>query len=348
MQSPLFSKLPGEVRHEIFAYALTDYEDTTDLYSRDTYYRRPGYDAPRRTATQLLRTCKRILHEAWFMPFANAEHSFYLMRPSRAPARYITRPKMQQYLDILHQSQGEQTKIERVRVFAQLWALEDGDQLSEVLGMRYFHPKSITITIRYTDTWFWEENQPLRIAARFVDRCRFPDSVIRISMDFESVRRREDEVAFIASQAAEKWYFRRQDGTVFVAKRSETSTAQWTGSSTWEGRRWIRDESRPNEIDYHVMTVTWRPIAPDRDTEEARRLPPADYVSPELRIPITVAQAPIPDRHFSSIAVSELRKASVPANASADDACGAVQAYRDQQSRQLPRMSPVPYVTRAW
>src|SRR5438105_361579 len=35
-QSPLFYRIPPEIRAEIFAYALTEFEDTTQSYSPDT------------------------------------------------------------------------------------------------------------------------------------------------------------------------------------------------------------------------------------------------------------------------------------------------------------------------
>jgi hypothetical protein len=137
------------------------------------------------------------------MPFAYAEHSLYLTHQGRAPQRYITAQKMQRYLKLLHAFQGDRIKIDHVRVFAQLWSLEHG-ALEEVLGMRYFYPKTFTITLRYTDFWSWERNEPLHIGGRWVQKCRFPNTVARLCIDFESIERRKDEVDYIAKKAAEK------------------------------------------------------------------------------------------------------------------------------------------------
>ncbi|KAL1979544.1 hypothetical protein VTN96DRAFT_5591 [Rasamsonia emersonii] len=326
LQSPLFSVLPAEVRSEIFAFALTDFEDLSVPYSKETCYRRPGYDAPRRTRTELLRTCKRVFQEAWFMPFAYAEHALYLTSPDRAPRRHITVERMQRYLDILHASRREDVKINHARIFAQLWALEPGDRLQRVLNMQHFYPRRITITLRYTDFWYWEANEPLRVAAKWVNICRFPNSLTRLSIDFESIERRKEEVNYIAKEAAERWHFRRQDGTVLSACQAETSIMKWTGSSIWGGQRWIRDEVRPNELDYHAVTVTWRPAPSDGDVPEE---------CPDLSVPRTFPRPPVPNpnRGEAWLELDDLRAANVPPDATADEAYAAIVELHRQRQR---------------
>jgi len=117
-QSSLFAILPGEIRDQFWAYALTDYEDKTAIYDDTTCYKRPNYLARRRTDTELLRTCKRTYQEAWFLPWASAEHAFYLTGPSRRPPHPTSVSMMQRTLDTLAASHIEPS-IEHVRVFAQ-------------------------------------------------------------------------------------------------------------------------------------------------------------------------------------------------------------------------------------
>jgi hypothetical protein len=76
--SPLFSVLPGEVRDRIFEYALRSYDDTSNAYSKDESYRRPGYLAPSKADRALLQTCQQVYAEAWFRPWATATHTFWL------------------------------------------------------------------------------------------------------------------------------------------------------------------------------------------------------------------------------------------------------------------------------
>ncbi|CRG83610.1 CRAL-TRIO domain-containing protein C3H8,02 [Talaromyces islandicus] len=323
IQSPLFA-LPAEIRSLIFTYALTDYEDTTlNSYDTNTYWYRPGYAARRRTATELLRVCKRVFQETWFLPFALAEHSFYLTLPHRAPATHITVDRMRGYLETLRdfalsQDGMEMPQILHVRVFAQLWALEDPARLQELLSLAGFEPRVVTITLRYTDFWYWEEEIPLHIDARWVNTVKFPRSVAAIKMDFEMIDRRKTEIDFITDVAVQKWTFRREDGVVFVASPQDVMTSRWTGSSTWGNRRWIRDESRPNEIDYYVKTVTWKP-APELGTS-AQLLE-----SPNLDVPNTIVREPAPNVGiFSSVSPEDVAAANLPRDASPEQIAYAI------------------------
>lgn len=60
---------------------------------------------------------------------------------------------------------------------------------------------------------------------------------------------------------AKEWFIKRSDGVVLYADASWKSRKvdRWSGSSIWHGRRWIRDETEPNRLDYYILTVTFRP-----------------------------------------------------------------------------------------
>lgn len=125
--------------------------------------------------------------------------------------------------------------------------------------MRHFHPKTVTITVRYTDTLGWEHNQPLQIASSWCKWMVLPASVSSFSLEIESLERRNDEVAYIAGEAATKWHFKRADDVNLLATPSEISVSKWTGPSVLGTQRWVRDETRPGQLDYFVAKVTWRP-----------------------------------------------------------------------------------------
>jgi hypothetical protein len=67
----------------------------------------------------------------------------------------------------------------------------------------------------------------------------------------ESLERKSDQVDYIVSQMIEKWRFSRRDDTTLQANPNSASVSRWSGSSTWEGDRWIRDETRPETLDYY-------------------------------------------------------------------------------------------------
>ncbi|KAK6359255.1 hypothetical protein TWF696_000418 [Orbilia brochopaga] len=299
--SPLF-QLPGELRNQIWAYALTPYLDTTRPYPEHSCYARPDYNAPRVTAVALLRTCKAIYQEAWYLPWLTAELGFYLTWAERRPDRVETVPDVQRILNHLAANDVD-TTISHVRVFAQLCNLEDGFCLQDILNMKHFRPLEVTVTIRHTDFWSWENDASLTVGSNWVRRCAFPNSTQVVRVEFESLERKKASIDHIARQAVEHWEFKRRDGTKLTAKRGnmrttpakegeesvvydegETEVMRWTGSSTWAGERWIRDEiaSQPGKLQYYVKSVVWRVKAAEsaaKDPEPAIDI--ADTAEPE-------------------------------------------------------------------
>ena len=328
---PLFSRIPPEIRSLIFEYALKDYEDKTKIYEDDTCYKRPGCLAPRRTDTELLRTCKRIYTEAWYLPWASAEHSFYLAWPTRSPPGVMTPEKMQRALNTLCASHAERS-IEHVRVFAQLCHLEGGERLTKIMDMKYFNPKIVTITIRHTDWWEWETDRPLHFGMEWVNVCRFPESMKELRVAFESLERKKASVDQVAEQAIKKWEFERKDGVIMSAEGCVPSIIRWSGGSTWEGKRWLRDETRPNQLDYYVATVTWRPVVEDL----ASILPAgvADLQAPERRKrkaakPLDAEVEAMLITGMDSVLVIVLEEAEVPKGAAADEVQRLVSKFQD-------------------
>lgn len=262
-QSPLFSFLPSEIRHEIFAYALTSAPETagptaSQNTERNEYCVRPGYETRHRIWTELLRSCKRIYMEASLMPFTCSEHAFYMAWEERAPPHRMSLKQLQECLDQIYHRQGE-LRGGHIRLFAQACFLDPSLDLMGLLTTRHFYPKTFTVTIRYTDTWRWEDNKPLHIPGKWCKCMVLPASVSSFTMEIESLERRKDEVDYIAMEAAKNWHFKRTDDVNLLANPQDISVFRWTGSSVLGGRRWVRDEARPGQLDYYIASVTWRP-----------------------------------------------------------------------------------------
>lgn len=157
--SPLFNRFPAEIRHEIFALALSDFPDPAaeNQYSAQTLYARPAFFAPRKSDLRLLRTCRAIYAEAWHLPFVMREQTHWLTSDDRAPEGQSVREgthRLFQTAGRIMKSQGvKEVEIESLRVFAQMWAIERGD-LTGFLGAcghRGVMPRRLTLTIRHTD-----------------------------------------------------------------------------------------------------------------------------------------------------------------------------------------------------
>lgn len=270
-QSPLFSVLPPEVRSHICALALTDYPDPNPdrQYSPETYYMRPSYFAPRKTDTALLRTCKAIYRECWHMPFTLKEQVHWVTSSERAPPEYkyhhLEAGKLGETLERIAEVQGEECSIiDHLRVFAQMWAIEQGD-FEFLLRTPRLQPRVITLTIRHTDWWFWESDEPLRFEAQWiVDTAEaLSDVTTEIRIELESTKRRKKQIDEIAKKMVDRWSFKKRSGVIMFpdATPGAVEVTEWSGNSTWDHQRWIRDEVEVNKIDYYVATVTFRPEA---------------------------------------------------------------------------------------
>ncbi|KIW59021.1 hypothetical protein PV05_03505 [Exophiala xenobiotica] len=305
-ESPLFNgKIPGEIRDRILAFTLSCY-NSPKAWDKDSSYVRPEYSAYLVADTSILQTCQRAYAENWFRPWMSAVHTFYLAWPGRRPKEPNTTPGFQRVLDRLFTAHGE-VEIPHVRVFAQLCALEDGcELLSQILNLTYFFPHRLTVTIRHHDWYGWEEDDRLHIGAYWVDTCRFPATLHEICLELESLQRKRNQIECIADQMIEKWPFVRKDGMTMSARKEECKEDLWSGSSTWQGRRWLRDETKPGINEYFVKAITWKP-----NRGRAERLEPENLSVPDSFHAI-ISNEP-------SVSVRRLNRAQVPKDLAADE-----------------------------
>lgn len=297
LSSPLMTKLPPEVRNEIFKLALTEYvdPDATVQYSVRTCFTRPTYSAPRRTDTELLRTCRAIYNECWLMPHMLKEETHYMAWQDRAPPEYNRDRKRAQLMHRLDniarnlrrlgQRPEERMEMDSLRIFAQLCEIEGGGWLRDIVGVKYFWFRRLTVTLRHSDWWNWEDDARLHIGSgRWIEVLSrvLPSSVTEVCLELETLERKKDQVDSIARQMSKQWYFSRKDGTplfadtsVFAeedfqdeeqaAESTEGTTAKrdrfvqrWSGSSFMNGQRWERDEAAPGRLDYYILTVPFK------------------------------------------------------------------------------------------
>lgn len=263
---PLFCVLPGEVRDSIFSYVLTDHPDPTPSmqFSEKTCYTRPSYQADQATDTRLLRTCRAIYREAWFKPFLLRELTQWASSGDRAPPSRRGGPaSLRRMLKrITKQQNTDKVEMERLRVFAQMYKLEEGD-LKAILRLPHLAPRTVTLTIRHTDWWYWESDEPLHFEGNWIEGVSrvMSSSTNKFCIELESLERKKDQVDMIADQMIKKWYFKRKDGAVLYAEASGATRkeSRWSGSSTWHNQRWVRDETEPGRLDYYIVSVTFRP-----------------------------------------------------------------------------------------
>ncbi|UKZ82539.1 hypothetical protein TrVFT333_010328 [Trichoderma virens FT-333] len=248
-KSPLFSILPPEVRIRIFTYVLSGYEDTLScsLYDPNASFWRPSHRAPRKTSTELLRTCRAIYREAWFLPFTRKEQTHWICSDSHAPpgnGYYDNAKKLVHLLDKMAQQGQEKVEIESFHAFACTKRLEDGD-LHALLSLRGLHPRRITLTIRYIDWWGWDwdsYDKPLYFKANWINTISrdMSPSTSEFRIELESLEFLKDRVDAIGKHIAENWFFGRFGGTILYADVSGKchKITRWTGSNAYYKKHW--------------------------------------------------------------------------------------------------------------
>ncbi|KAJ6440099.1 Anaphase-promoting complex subunit 13 [Purpureocillium lavendulum] len=262
-ESLLYSKLPGEVRNYIFSLALADFPDPAPAsqYAETSCYARPAYFAPRISDTRLLRTCRAVYKECWHLPCALREQVAWVTNADRAPLSY-DEGQLLSTLRYMEELRGEKVEIGSLRVFTQMFMLERGE-VAHLLREPSLHPREVTLTIRHTDWWHWEEDKPLYFQGDWIKDFSeaMPPSVRRLRIELESLERKKDQIDEIARQMAQRWCFVRSDGVVLYADAAEGAAAvsRWSGTSRLFGRRWVRDETTPGTSGYYIATVSFMP-----------------------------------------------------------------------------------------
>ncbi|KAF1974412.1 hypothetical protein BU23DRAFT_567607 [Bimuria novae-zelandiae CBS 107.79] len=299
-QSPLFSKIPPEIRNEIFRLALREYfpegrewdaqgmgqtenAGYGNVKETASYVKRPGYEGLKTVDTDLLRTCKRVYEETKMLPLQDLEICFYMGHKERVPKYYTMTPYtgMNTYAHPrMNWFKPEHwARISHFHVFGQMYALRQGFRgLFRHTQERACHPASLTLTLRYTDWWYWESNDPIYpiLPQRFLPMAdiEIPSTVQEMSVEFESIEPKLKELEGVVAdmfQRKDHWVWKRRDGRVLKVcgrgvEGDGVRTWRWTGPARFGGRsERFAHHGEGEEMGYVVKVVTWRLV--DQDEE---------------------------------------------------------------------------------
>ncbi|KAL9009823.1 MAG: hypothetical protein Q9173_005181 [Seirophora scorigena] len=244
LASPLFNRVPPEVRNIIFRFALTAYEDPARKYERQAYYYRPGYTCARKIDFDLLLTCRLVYAETASLPASVNEHlSWYWRGPPDAKSNGLPS----------HSSPGSSLRrreLRSIHIFAQQFWLEQNfagfTQLWKISC-----PTHLKITIRHTDWWWWEDEAPLALDPKREDRplahihsspsdpfepqswgaqFRKIRGLQNLQLELETVKSKRPELDAIVARAP-GWRFTLGDDKILVLDESKTQRRGWVGQS---------------------------------------------------------------------------------------------------------------------
>ncbi|KAK3112785.1 hypothetical protein LTR53_010582 [Teratosphaeriaceae sp. CCFEE 6253] len=277
--SPLFAMLPREVRDLIWVFATAPFEDPNAKFEENAYYYRPGHTACFRTDTTLLRTCRRVWLEANALPMLQAEHSFYYNRaaPDKRDHAWMGQLTPHNWQNFGH-----------LRLYVQMYLIEG---LTPGAGRlrRYFlrtspepgdfQPRMLHVTLRHTDWWDWESDEPLHLQYSWVEAMlNSPDlrSTHIFKLELETLDYKLDQLLPIVERLKrlESQEFEthlvdgKPTGTQFVLSDTEHRFT-WDGPANLNNETFDPYEGK-SRLKYQVITLTWKLHFPDHSTSGRR------------------------------------------------------------------------------
>lgn len=265
IQSPLFGKLPPEIRNRIFSLALLQYEDLAHPYAQHDFCYRPGHRARRIISTGLLKTCRLVWLEANHWPMAQAVHTFW-QPGSRRPgwSRLCSEPGDRLFGAFFqyHVTGLQRPRIKHIHVFAQVYWLENDLATSltwKSLGRESLNLDSFMITIRHTDWARWETDAPLRLKSRWIRKLLACGEAARISefrLELETLDWKVDQLRPIVDnlRMAGQAKYRAHSRWELIEPFEEYA---WSGPVNLGGREHSIYAHR-DKLDYRVITMKWR------------------------------------------------------------------------------------------
>jgi hypothetical protein len=297
--SPLFTKLPTEVRHEIFRIVLAQYDATSRPYPKEAFYYRPGCMAPKCIDTAILYTCRRVLYEARYIPLQTAVHEFWGsmpapphttmdLSPSLSCPRGLTQAHITHTRDF-HVYGDYCFLTGRTRNLIWMWSWYPERE-------KRCRPRSVTMTIPHTGWMNWEYGvEPMILDDTIEDffKLKWPDSIEELRIRFETLEIFAEELHTLVDRLVKyKVPLSDMDGMdALVARRMaampsdrrgqiEPTPPPWTFLSAegivprvekWTGphseelkQRWespIEHVSLDvSELWYYVVEATWRKV----------------------------------------------------------------------------------------
>jgi hypothetical protein len=169
-----------------------------------------------------------------------------------------------------------------------MYWLEGGHNLMRIFSEPSFRPTSLTITIRYSDWWFWENNEPLRMEERWLKVFEGPPGLKELRVEYETLSWKREEMMKIVERN-KKWKLalrnEEADGQEqgqaeghLSAEKTELVEWKWKGPSELDGQKW-QHHGDGDEVEYVVVTDTWRFVKGPMSAEDAEARGPAQRIT---------------------------------------------------------------------
>ncbi|KAH6907920.1 hypothetical protein BKA70DRAFT_347807 [Coprinopsis sp. MPI-PUGE-AT-0042] len=157
------------------------------------------------------------------------------------------------------------SRIRSIHIFPQMYALLRDAFIRTFIQAKGLRPRIVKITIRYTDWWYWEDNDPLHLSSLVPgrDAYYFPESVDTLIVELESAEHKKSELeAMVKGILQEKgiWKWKRLDeGYLELDEGTGVSEWEWMGTTQFDDQP-VRPSHHPegDAMKYIVKVLTFR------------------------------------------------------------------------------------------
>jgi len=144
-----------------------------------------------------------------------------------------------------------------------MYWLEGGSNLLTLFRNPQFRPTQLTITIRYSDWWWWESDEPLTMKEGWLRNFNGTSGLRELRVEYETRVPKKDEMMRIVERN-KKWKLpvRRAGGDLndwegyLSAENTKLKEWTWKGTSRLGGREW-EHLAKSDTVEYVVVTDTW-------------------------------------------------------------------------------------------
>lgn len=143
-----------------------------------------------------------------------------------------------------------------MRFFTQMFWLERGHGLNRIFNIANFRPSRLTITIRYSDWWWWERNARLTMNEEWFRDFNGPPGLRELRVEYETLAWKKAQMDRIIERNR-RWRLQVRDGGHLSTERSSLETWTWTGPSRLADRTWDH-HGEGDTVEYVVVTDTWK------------------------------------------------------------------------------------------
>lgn len=141
-----------------------------------------------------------------------------------------------------------------------MYWLETPSNLRTLFAQPNFRPSQLTITIRYSDWWNWEDDAPLSMQDAWLRRFSGPPGLRELRVEYETrVPKKGEMMRFVERNRGWKLPVRgmgREWEGYLSAEHTKLTEWTWKGTSKLGGQEWGH-LAKSEEVEYVVVEDRW-------------------------------------------------------------------------------------------